>query len=83
MWFIACPWIGRMSVASWQLRLGVDVGGVGWPRGSEAHGPPKVREAWGGRDVPFSGEEVMMTGSLLCCWRRSGVAAACKTNLVL
>lgn len=77
-----CPWIGNMSVASWQLRLGVDVGGVGWPRGSEEHGPARVREVRPGRVPPFSGEAVRMTGSLLCCWRR-GVAAACKTNLVL
>lgn len=71
-----------MSGTSWQLRLGVDVGGVGWPSGSDVQGPPKTREARPGRDTPFSGEVVKMTGSLLCCWRR-GVAAACKTNLVL
>lgn len=59
----------------------MDVGGVGWPRGSEVHGTPRLREVRLGNDPPFSGG-VRMTGSLLCCWRR-GVAAACKTNLVL
>lgn len=34
-----------MSVFSWQPRLGVEVGGVGWPRGSEVQGPPRGREA--------------------------------------
>lgn len=70
-----CPWIGSLSVASWQLKLEVDVGGVGWPRGSEVHGPARVREARPGSVPPVSGEAVRMTGSLLCCWRR-GVAAA-------
>lgn len=60
----------------------MDAGGVGWLRGSELHGLPSEREALPGRDAPFSGEAVRMTGSLFCCWRR-GVAATCKTNLVL
>lgn len=78
--------IGNKSAGSWQPRLeGLEVGGVGWPRGSEVQGPPKARGPRPPRVAPpFSGEaeEVRMTGSLLCCWR-SGVAAACKTNLVL
>lgn len=74
--------MGSMSGASWQLRLEVEVGGVGWPRGSEAQGPPRAREVRPGMVPPSLGDAVRMTGSLLCCWRR-GVAAACKTNLVL
>lgn len=77
-----CPWTGSLSAASWQLKLEVEVGGVGWPRGSEVQGPVRAREARPGSVPPFSGDVVRMTGSLLWCWS-SGVAAACKTNLVL
>lgn len=77
-----CPWTGSLSAASWQLKLEVEVGGVGWPRGSEVQGPVRAREARPGSAPPFSGDVVRMTGSLLWCWS-SGVAAACKTNLVL
>lgn len=77
-----CPWTGSLSVASWQLKLEVEFGGVGWPRGSEVQGPVRAREARPVSVPPFSGDVVRMTGSLLWCWS-SGVAAACKTNLVL
>lgn len=58
-----------------QLRLGVEVGGVGWPPSGRApeQGPPN--DVLPGREA----SSVRMTGSL--CIR--GVAAACKTNLVL
>ena len=62
--------------ATWQLRLLVEEGGVGWPRGKVLQGPP--RDVLPGREPPSS---VRLTGSLCCC--RRGVAAACKTNLVL
>lgn len=56
-----------------QLRLAVEVGGVGWPRGSIGHGSPRAG---------FSGtnDSSAVTGVSLCS---NGVAAACKANLVL
>lgn len=64
---------GGLRLSASQLRLGVEAGGVGWPRGSSGHGAPRA-------GLLTSDDSSDTTVVSLCS---SGVAAACKTNLVL
>lgn len=64
---------GKLRLSPSQLRLGVEAGGVGWPRGSNGQGAP-------GTGFPGTDDSSAMTGVSLCS---NGVAAACKMNLVL
>lgn len=65
---------GGLRLSASQLRLGVEVGGVGWLRGSSGHGAL-------GAGPSGTDDSSAMTGVSLCS---SGVVvAACKTNLVL
>lgn len=64
---------GGLRLSASQLRLAVEVGGVGWPRGSNGHGAPRA-------GLPGTDDSSATTGVSLCS---NGIVAACKTNLVL
>lgn len=73
-WFPISSFKGIMSVKTVsEFRFGIEDGGVGWPSAKEAHGALMVV-------FPGSGGSSAVTVGSVC---RSGVAAACKTNLVL